>query len=112
MTDEFVLVCAPEDVREGIPFAFSVPGDPAEARVLVRVDDDLYALDGVCPHQGGDLGEGIVEQGVLWCPVHSSGFDCRTGAATHPPAPGPIRTYRVRVEEGGVLVSMSPEPAG
>jgi nitrite reductase/ring-hydroxylating ferredoxin subunit len=107
---EFVRVCGVDDVQEGIPLSFSVPG-ASDGRVLVRVGGELHALDGVCTHQGADLSEGIVERGILWCPVHSSGFDCRTGAATHPPAPGPIRTYRVRVENGNVLVSLLPEPA-
>jgi nitrite reductase/ring-hydroxylating ferredoxin subunit len=108
---EFVRVCAVDDVEGGIPLPVSIPDAIDPQRVLVRVGGEIYALAGVCPHQGADLSEGIVENGILWCPVHSSGFDCRTGAVTHPPAPGPIRTYRVRVEDGAVLVSVSPEPS-
>jgi 3-phenylpropionate/trans-cinnamate dioxygenase ferredoxin subunit len=109
VSDDFVRVCAVDDVQDGIPFAFSASDDSDGRRVLVRADGELFALDGVCPHQGADLAEGIVERGILWCPVHSSGFQCRTGAVTHPPAPGPLRTYRVRVENGEVHVSLEPE---
>lgn len=112
MSDEFVRVCAVDDIQEGFPLGFSATDGPDGRRVLVRVDGDVYALEGVCPHQGADLSEGIVEHGVLWCPVHSSGFDCRTGAVNHPPAPGPLRTYRVRVEGGEVQVSVEPETPG
>ena len=111
MSREFVPVCAFDHVEEGIPFPFSIPGAIDPRRVLVRVEGEIYALGGICPHQGADLSEGIVENGILWCPVHSSGFDCRTGAVTHPPAPEPLRTYGVRVEEDGVHVSMEPRPS-
>lgn len=105
---EFVRICAVGDVQEGVPLPFSVQEAIDPKRVLVRVDGEIHALTGVCPHQQADLSEGIVEHGVLWCPVHSSGFDCRTGAVTHPPASGPLRTYPVRVEDGEVHVSLQP----
>jgi nitrite reductase/ring-hydroxylating ferredoxin subunit len=108
VSPEFVRVCAVDDVQKGVPLAFSVSDASDPERVLVRVDGELHALTGVCPHQGADLSEGIVENGILWCPVHSSGFDCRTGAVTHPPAPGPLRTYHVRIEGGDVHVSVRP----
>jgi nitrite reductase (NADH) small subunit len=36
-------------------------------------------LDGVCPHEGGPLGEGIVEDGKVVCPWHGYPFDVHTG---------------------------------
>ncbi len=87
---------------------FRVP-DPADAaRVLVRERDELFALSGTCPHERADLAEGVVVRGVLWCPVHSSGFDCRTGAVVHPPAASPLRTYDVLTREDGVYVGLGP----
>ena len=106
VADGFIRVCAVEEVADDVPLGFLAPGAPDPARVLVRVDGSVHALGGVCPHQGADLSEGIVERGILWCPIHSSGFDCRTGAATHPPAPGPLRTYAVRIVDGDVHVSL------
>ena len=101
---EFVRVCRAGEVEDGVPKAFSVAGSEDPRRVLVRVGGELRALSGICPHQGGDLSEGIVEGSVLWCPVHSSGFDCRTGAVVHPPAPGPLRTYEVALDGDDVYV--------
>ena len=108
MASEFVRVCALDDVVEGFPTAVAVEGSNEARRVVVRVGAELFALGGVCPHQGADLSEGIVENGVLWCPVHSSGFDCRTGAALHPPASGSLRTYTVSTAGEDVLVSVDP----
>ena len=77
-------------------------------RVLVNVGGELFALSGICPHESARLSEGVVSDGALWCPVHSSGFDCRTGAVIHPPSRAPLKTYRVRTEQGSVYVRVRP----
>ena len=53
----------------------------AEGRMvaLFNVDGEIYALDGVCPHQGGPLGQGCLEGTVVTCPWHGWQFDVRTG---------------------------------
>ena len=40
---------------------------------LVHYDGQFSALDNRCPHQGGPLGEGSIENGLLRCPWH--GYD-------------------------------------
>ena len=46
---------------------------------LFNVEGTFHALDGVCPHQGGPLGQGILEQQVVTCPWHGWQFDVTTG---------------------------------
>lgn len=46
---------------------------------LFRVDDEFYALDGICPHQGGPLGKGKLQGCIVTCPWHGWQFDVRTG---------------------------------
>jgi nitrite reductase/ring-hydroxylating ferredoxin subunit len=46
---------------------------------LFNVDGQFFALDGVCPHQGGPLGEGELSGPVVTCPWHGWQFDVRTG---------------------------------
>jgi nitrite reductase (NADH) small subunit len=46
---------------------------------LLNVEGTIYALDGVCPHQGGPLGRGKLVGCVLTCPWHGWQFDARTG---------------------------------
>jgi nitrite reductase/ring-hydroxylating ferredoxin subunit len=46
---------------------------------LYHVDDTYYALDGICPHQGGPLGKGRLQGGIVTCPWHGWQFDVRTG---------------------------------
>jgi thiamine pyrophosphate-dependent acetolactate synthase large subunit-like protein/nitrite reductase/ring-hydroxylating ferredoxin subunit len=50
---------------------------------LTRVGDRYGALDNRCPHQGGPLGEGSIEKGLLRCPWHGYDYDPLTGS---PPA--------------------------
>ncbi len=46
---------------------------------LARVERGLGALDNRCPHQGGPLGEGTIEDGWLICPWHGYEYDPITG---------------------------------
>jgi 3-phenylpropionate/trans-cinnamate dioxygenase ferredoxin component len=107
---EFVRVCGVGEVSEGVPKGFSVPGAADPERVLVNVDGELFALSGVCPHESAALSEGVVSDGALWCPLHSSGFDCRTGAVIHPPAQKPLKTYKVLTDRDSVYVRVEPRP--
>src|SRR3954466_11074730 len=47
---------------------------------LTRCGRALGALENHCPHQGGPLGEGSIEQGLLRCPWHGYDYDPVTGA--------------------------------
>lgn len=47
--------------------------------VIFEVDGEYYALDNQCPHQGGPLGEGKIEDGNVYCPWHGWQFDVDTG---------------------------------
>lgn len=72
--------------------------------VLANVDGKFYAVEDVCTHDGGPLGEGNLEGCQLVCPRHGARFDVRTGAALTMPAFEPAPTYEVRVEGKDVLI--------
>ncbi|MGV8966886.1 MAG: thiamine pyrophosphate-dependent enzyme [Cellulomonas sp.] len=46
---------------------------------LSRCGGRLGALENRCPHQGGPLGEGSIEKGLLRCPWHGYDYDPLTG---------------------------------
>lgn len=46
---------------------------------LFNVDGRLSAIDGICPHQGGPLAEGVLEGDWVTCPWHGWQFDVSTG---------------------------------
>jgi nitrite reductase/ring-hydroxylating ferredoxin subunit len=42
---------------------------------MSRLKGEYGALDNKCPHQGGPLGEGSIENGLLRCPWHGWDYD-------------------------------------
>jgi len=46
---------------------------------LYHVEGGFYALDGICPHAGGPLGEGALQGKIVTCPWHGWQFDVTTG---------------------------------
>ncbi|MGQ0634283.1 MAG: Rieske (2Fe-2S) protein [Planctomycetaceae bacterium] len=72
---------------------------------LFNVEGTFHALDGVCPHAGGPLGEGTLRGGVVTCPWHGWQFDVTTGKNCLNPKLGHV-SYPVRVEAGEVLVEL------
>jgi nitrite reductase (NADH) small subunit len=75
---EFVRVCQVSQLpRVGEVAEFTAQG---RAVCVANVDGTITALDGVCPHEGGPLGEGLIEEGRVVCPWHGYSFDARTGA--------------------------------
>lgn len=71
---------------------------------VVRRGSDLHALVGVCPHLGGPLFEGKVEDGCLRCPWHDSAFRLADGVVAHGPATAAAQVLEVSVRDGAVSV--------
>src|SRR5260221_2314936 len=46
---------------------------------LFNVGGIFYALDGVCPHAGGPLGDGTLSGTTVTCPWHGLQFDVNSG---------------------------------
>lgn len=46
---------------------------------LFHVEGEVFALDGICSHQGGPLGEGELNGCMVTCPWHGWQYDVRSG---------------------------------
>ncbi len=46
---------------------------------LFRTADRVYAVDGMCAHQGGPLAQGTVDAHCVTCPWHGWQYDVRSG---------------------------------
>ncbi|MCX6829450.1 MAG: non-heme iron oxygenase ferredoxin subunit [candidate division Zixibacteria bacterium] len=103
MTGQYVKVCALSDMKEGDIMTVEVNGRPI---VLVRYEGTIYALDDLCTHDGGSLGDGGAIGAEIVCPRHGARFDIKTGAATRMPAVFGIQTYDVKVEGNVVYVGI------
>lgn len=46
---------------------------------VFNVDGEFRVLDGICPHSGGPLGKGTLNDGIVTCPWHGWQFETATG---------------------------------
>jgi nitrite reductase (NADH) small subunit len=72
---------------------------------IANSDGQLSAMNNVCPHRGGPLGQGIVEDGKIICPWHAWAFDAKTGVASHTSSVK-IDVYEIKVEGDDVLIKL------
>jgi nitrite reductase/ring-hydroxylating ferredoxin subunit len=47
--------------------------------ILIRMDDRIRKLPAVCPHTGGPLALGRIEENRIVCPWHGAAFDLVSG---------------------------------
>ncbi len=72
---------------------------------LTRVGDRYGVLDNHCPHQGGPLGEGSIEKGLLRCPWHGYDYDPLTGTPPSGFSDAPA-CFPVEVRDDGVYAAL------
>jgi 3-phenylpropionate/trans-cinnamate dioxygenase ferredoxin subunit len=90
---------------------------PEPGKLLVEIDERLvvvvhtggqfYAIDDVCTHDGGPLGEGQLAGFTIACPRHGAKFDVRDGRALTMPATKATGSHQVKVEGDTVFVKLS-----
>jgi 3-phenylpropionate/trans-cinnamate dioxygenase ferredoxin subunit len=99
-----------------VPVARETDVSPGEVKVvdadgkslcLGHCEDGTWgAIDNVCTHDGGVLGEGELEDCQVECPRHGARFELETGRVTALPAVFPVNAYPVRVVGGEVQVDV------
>jgi nitrite reductase/ring-hydroxylating ferredoxin subunit len=104
MTSEFVTTqLRSADVLPGTICPIDVRG----RRIAVaNVGGTYYAFDDTCTHAQCSLAEGDLAGTTVTCMCHGAEFDVRTGEVLAPPAPAPVRAYRVRVEAGTLQIEV------
>ena len=99
---QFVRVALVSEIPEGTGKAVVANG----RRVAIfNVAGDFHAVDGVCPHQGGPLGEGILDGPIVTCPWHFWQFDVVKGHAPDFPEAS-IPKFRVKISGSEVFVEV------
>jgi 3-phenylpropionate/trans-cinnamate dioxygenase ferredoxin subunit len=98
------IVCAFDELVDGAARRFEIDG---VAVSVVRVGDDVYAVDDVCTHANVSLSGGEVwcDELELECPKHGSAFSLVTGEPSTLPATQPVAVHRVEVVDGQVHVT-------
>lgn len=90
------------DIPLGEGRAYAVDG---EQIVVFRLRDGaLRALSAVCPHRGGPIADGQIDDRVVLCPLHLNAFDLTTGECLT--AAYALRTFPVTVDDDTVVVTL------
>lgn len=104
MTD-LVRVATVAEVPPGEMLLVDVNG--AEV-ALANVNGTIYAISDECTHMGGRLSQGLLEETVVTCPLHSGQFDVATGAVVSEPPGERVACYQVEVNDGGEIFVAAP----
>lgn len=72
--------------------------------VLFKLNGQIYAIENRCPHMGGPLGEGAIEDGIITCPWHGWQFDIPTGCCENMPGED-ARRIPIIVEGNNIYLS-------
>jgi len=104
MIDEsFKKLCKVSELSERQGKRFIV--DETEI-ALFKVDDEIYALSNICPHQHTALiYDGFIEDNCVVCPAHGWMFDLKSGKLKT--GNSRLTTYPVIIEDDNIFVKVS-----
>lgn len=104
----FVEVCGVNEIADDCAKVVLIG---KENIALFKYDGKVSAINNVCKHQNGPLGEGKIVDGCVTCPWHGYQYRPEDGASP-PPFKEKVTTYDVKVAEGRVYVNPTPYPEG
>lgn len=107
MPAQAVQVARLEEVPEGKVKVVEVEG---RRIALCNYNGSIYAIDDVCTHDRGPLGQGELIGNEIECPRHGARFDVASGRPTRLPAVRPVQTYPVHVSDGIISVEVPQSP--
>ncbi len=101
------------ELKAGESKAFEVNG---KKMLISNVDGNIYSIDSICTHMGGDLSKGKKENGIVICPKHHAQFDLKTGKVvknvggfvrtmTRKEA-SDLKSYNVKIEDGKIKIDL------
>lgn len=72
---------------------------------VANTGEGYAAMDNVCVHRGGPLGQGVVDGNKVICPWHGWTFDANTGVCTHN-SDVRVAVYPLKIEGDDVLIAL------
>ena len=105
---DFLFACLVTDIPQDRAKIITVSG---ERVAIFKYDNKLSAVNNVCRHQGGPLGEGKVIDGCITCPWHGYQYLPANGQSP-PPFTEKVETYQLKVEGNEVFINPKPNDPG
>ncbi len=100
---EFIPVVQQDNFTPGERLFFEIDNIPL---VLFEIAGRLFAIEDICSHDDGPVGEGELEGFEIVCPRHGARFDIRDGKALSLPAIVDIPAYPVRTNAGMIEIGI------
>jgi nitrite reductase (NADH) small subunit len=91
-----------DDIPRGEGRAYALDGE--QVAVFRLRDGSLRAVSAACPHKGGPVADGQIDDRVVVCPLHLNAFDLATGECLT--AAYALRTFPVSVDDGVLVVTV------
>ena len=107
-TQGYYHACNVEDIQDDCAKIITLNG---ENIAIFKYDGKLSAINNICKHQNGPLGEGKVIDGCVTCPWHGYQYEPHNGSSP-PPFTEKVCTYELRLEGEKVFVNPEPKPEG
>lgn len=102
---EWTEVATSDALVDRRPLRVTVDNEPV---LLLKADEELFAIGNQCTHQGAALEKGVVKIAgsvrTVTCPAHGSMFRLDDGKVMRPPAARPAQVYDVKVESDRVFL--------
>lgn len=89
----------PDEIEDG---AVKMVVAAGKVIALARHGERYGALDNTCPHAGGPLSQGAVENGLLVCPWHGREYNLSDGTCE---GYAGVAAYPVEVRPDGIFVA-------
>lgn len=80
------------------------PAGGLQVAVFRLRNGELRATAALCPHAGGPLADGTLDDCVVMCPLHANAYELDGGAARG--GGEPVAVYPVREDAGEVVVTL------
>ena len=100
---ELVKICPVSEVADNSVKSFEVGNNVI---AVYNLGGTFYATDNECTHGAASLADGILEDDIIECSLHFGAFNVKTGEAVQAPCFTPLRTYKVVVQDGQVMVDL------
>src|SRR5581483_1794891 len=72
---------------------------------IANINGEITAMDNVCLHRGGPIGQGVIEGNKVVCPWHGWEWDAKSGEASHNPK-AKLAIYNLEIKDGEVRIQL------
>ena len=104
----FFEICDLNDIEENCAKTIFID---KENIAIFKYDGKVSAVNNVCRHQMGPLGEGKIIDGCITCPWHGYQYLPENGQSP-PPFDEKVNTYEVQIVDKMVWLNPNPHPPG